>query len=317
MEKEVYHGDTIKNYNDCYGYFSNFLDYLKKETNTNIVYCKDVYPEIMEDFTYYMSDIKETKLETSTINGRIVAIGAFFNFCFKKHFIISFEIGKIKQQEKQKQTFTKREAELLLAKPDIKLCSFTAYRNWVIACFLSATGVRLRTLIHIKIEDLDFDNLVIFIGIQKNKKTHYIEMEVNLYEILKEYLFHRGGSSNDYLFPTRYGKQFTRGGMNETMREYNSSRGVEKLSIHLYRHYFSQNFMKKFKDIHKLKRILNHSSVTTTEIYLQGIGIDPYNRDNQKMDMLSDILTESSNIKVSTSKINKNGGTIRMKTNAS
>ena len=208
---ENYLGDTLKSYNDCYGYFWDFLGYLKKETNTDIVYCKDIYPEIMEDFTYYMTNLRDKKLDTSTINTRITSMRAFFNFCFKKQFISHFEIKKIKQQKKQKQTFDKKEIELLLAKPDIRLCQFSAYRNWAIACFLSATGVRLKTLINIKIEDLDFDNLVIFIGTQKNKKTHYIEMEVNLYEVLKEYLHHRGGLPSDYLFPTRYGKQFTRG----------------------------------------------------------------------------------------------------------
>jgi len=45
-----------------------------------------------------------------------------------------------------------------------------------------------------------------------------------------------------------------------------------KYSPHDFRHFFAVNLYQKTKDIYKLKTALNHSSISTTERYLRGLG---------------------------------------------
>ena len=50
-------------------------------------------------------------------------------------------------------------------------------------------------------------------------------------------------------------------------------RGV-RLSPHTLRHTFAVNFLQSGGDIYMLARILGHSSVRTTEVYLKSLGIE-------------------------------------------
>lgn len=44
-------------------------------------------------------------------------------------------------------------------------------------------------------------------------------------------------------------------------------------SYHTFRHYFAITYYTKNKDIYTLKKLLNHSSIAVTEVYLQSLGI--------------------------------------------
>lgn len=56
-----------------------------------------------------------------------------------------------------KETYSDDELCKLLQKPCLNTCDFVTCRNWVIVNFFLGTGVRVSTLIYIKIEDVDLD----------------------------------------------------------------------------------------------------------------------------------------------------------------
>ena len=64
----------------------------------------------------------------------------------------------IKVDKSGVETYSDEELFALLKKPNIKKCSFTEYQCWVMTNFLFSTGVRQRSLMNIKIKDIDFDN---------------------------------------------------------------------------------------------------------------------------------------------------------------
>ena len=94
-------------------------------------------------------------------------------------------------QKSIKVTYSDKELETLLVKPDMSITKFQEYRNWFSAVFFYDTGVRLKTLVNILIQDLLFDRNKIAIRIQKNKRVTYIQMSPLLKEYLKEYLTYR------------------------------------------------------------------------------------------------------------------------------
>ena len=79
-----------------------------------------------------------------------------------------FKMQAIKVDKSHIETYTDEELKLLLKKPNLKKCSFTEYQCWVITNFLFSTGVRQRSLMHIQIKDLDFDNNVVHVNVTKN-----------------------------------------------------------------------------------------------------------------------------------------------------
>lgn len=83
---------------------------------------------------------------------------------------------------------------------------------------------------------MDIENKVIYLRHTKNKRAQVIPLCEALCGILREYMRVRGGDGDDYLFPNENGSQLTENGLRCSIASYNRRRGVEKTSIHLFRH---------------------------------------------------------------------------------
>jgi len=81
------------------------------------------------------------------------------------------------------------------------------------------------------------------------------------------------------------------------MREYNQRKSVSKTSVHLYRHKHSIDFMAEGGNIQELQLNLGHSSIKTTEIYLQELGVD-INRVNNSVSPLGSKLKNQMDLRL-------------------
>ena len=156
----------------------------------------------------------------------------------------------------------------LLKKPDIRKANFTEYRDWVIINFLLNCGSRAATVRAIQIRDVDLDGGMVFYRHTKNRKAQVIPLCSAMVAILREYLRHRGGEAADYLFCTETGSQLTENGLRQSIARYNTRRGVQKTSIHLFRHTFARKYLVDCGgDAFTLQTLLGHKTLTMTRHY--------------------------------------------------
>ena len=93
--------------------------------------------------------------------------------------------------------------------------------------------------------------------------------------IQNEYLYFREGSENDYLFCSETGDEMTENALKLAIRKYNINRGVQKTSIHLFRHTFAKKYLIDCGgDAFTLQRILGHSTLEMTRQYCNLYNID-------------------------------------------
>jgi len=185
---------SIKTYYDNYSsYFCEFLDYLRnvddEKERKDITRLAQINSEVIQDYTLFMKQKKS--IRDITINTRLRHIRAFFYYCMEENMLLPFKIHLMRIQKTAKDTYTDTEIDMLLKKPDLSTVNFITYRNWVITVFFYETGVRLSTLSNVLIKDLLFNRDKIFIRVQKNKKISYIDMSIDLKNILTEYLTYR------------------------------------------------------------------------------------------------------------------------------
>ena len=129
-------------------------------------------------------------------------------------------------------------------------------------------GCRAATIRNIKIKDLDLENRVIYLRHTKNKRSQVIPLCESLCITLKEYLRIRGGNADDYLFPNEFGEQQTENGLRCTIAKYNKRRGIEKTSIHMFRHTFAKKFLIDCGgNAFTLQHLLGHSTLDMTKHY--------------------------------------------------
>ena len=149
-----------------------------------------------------------------------------------------------------------------------KKCTFAEYRNGVIINLLLNNGCRAATIRNIQIKDVDIENKVIYLRHTKNKRAQVIPLCEALCGILREYMRVRGGGGDEYLFPNKNGVQLTENGLRCTISKYNRRRGVEKTSIHLFRHTFAKKYLVDCGgNAFTLQRLLGHSTLDMTKHY--------------------------------------------------
>ena len=131
----------------------------------------------------------------------------------------------------------------------------------MIICHILATGNRAGTVCNLRNFDVNFSSHEINLNVVKNRKAYIIPISTKYEKILKEYMSHRGGKPEDYLFCNAYQDPLSGVALQNTIREYNRKRGVSRTSIHAFRHTFAKKWVLNGGDIFRLQQMLGHSSL--------------------------------------------------------
>ncbi len=251
---------TVKSYQSNIKPFQNFL------ANHAISNMEDI---TKKDFDKFILWLQETRDNASTINSYLRAARALLYFAMNNNYMQPFKVNLIKDERKIKEVYNDADILKLIAKPkNIKKCSFSEYRNWVLANYFVETGNRLSTVINIKVADVDLHSSMVILRATKNKRQMYYPVSNKLMPILQEYIKTWGLKGEDYLFPNFEREQLSRNAIRKAVTSYNQARGVDITSIHCFRHTFAKNFVLTNGDSLILQRLLGHSSLTVTQNYV-------------------------------------------------
>ena len=165
---------TLKYYAEDLTYFRNAVC---------IKYADEITQEIFDDFIF--QELEAGKKITS-LNTRIRGLRVFFKFCATREYMKPIEAKLMKVDEEIKEPYTNTELQTLLERP--KSNRWAQWRTWAAINYLVSTGNRASTVIRLKIEDLDFENLTIHLRYVKNRHQQIVPMSPALKEILLEYL---------------------------------------------------------------------------------------------------------------------------------
>ena len=146
--------------------------------------------------------------------------------------------------------------------------SFCDYRNWVIVNFLLNSGCRASTIRNIQIQDVFLSSCQVVFRHTKNGKVQSIPLCSQMVLILRGYMNARKGKDNDFLFCDEYGGMLSENALRLAIKRYNNSRGVDKTSIHLFRHTFARIYLVDCGgNAFTLQKLLGHSTLKMTKHY--------------------------------------------------
>lgn len=269
---------------DTFRYYEFVLDNFHKETN--VEYVNDICQETIDDFIFKEL---EKSMKITTINNRLRGIRAFVNFCISQKYLEPIKVKLMKEDQEIKEPYSDEELYRLLKKP--KSANWTDYRSWAAINYMIGTGNRLRTVINLKVSDIDFDNMTITMQKVKNRRKQIIPLSPALKDVLQYYLSSWKWSFDDYLFPASNGNKISVSGFEQAISNYNHSRGVEKTSCHLFRHTFAKNYIMNGGGMAQLQTLLGHSTMEMTRHYIALYGSD-LQKDYEKLNPLDNLLKE-------------------------
>lgn len=220
------------------------------------------------DIMKFIANLQEQELSTETINHYLRDLRAFFNWCSHIGYMEKIEVKMVKGQEVFKETYTDEELQLLLEKP--RTDKYCEWRSWAVINWILATGNREMTICNIKIGDINIVDKEILIRRAKNKKTQIIPMSTELSFILRQFVreFRSDAKEEDYLFCNVAGEKLTEDALKQSIRDYNYSRGVQRSSVHAFRHTFAKLWIRNNGDVFRLQKMLGHSTLDMTRRYV-------------------------------------------------
>lgn len=245
---------------------------------------------------YYMKFSRATSVEEVTENsireffvfGRVTrnwkphttirayqSLTVFFRWCHKQGFIAVNPVPVMEMPKPDKllpRGVAKQNAMKLLevAYNYPYLSKFLRYRNHAIFSMFIYTGLRKSEVLNLKLTDVDTENLTVFVSRGKGAKDRIVPMSFTLAESLNRYLAERKRTNKtcpEFFASSTYNKGFSDSGIRRLVALIIKASGI-KFSLHKLRHTFATLMLEGGCDIYSLSRMMGHSDIKTTTIYL-------------------------------------------------
>jgi integrase/recombinase XerD len=230
-----------------------------------------------------VAELKGRGASHITINSYLRCINAYFMWLNKEHGRELLRISKLKEEQKVLQTLSSEAiAKILAFRP--KSASLNQVRAHLVVLTILDTGLRISEALGLKITDLDFDNLTLRVN-GKGGKHRLVPFS---YE-LRKVLFRHTRSKKWLVFGTKNETQVSVINIGRDIRNLGRKIGITgvRFSPHTMRHTFAVTFLRNGGDVYMLSRILGHSNITTTTVYLRSLGIEALSSAHQKFSPLA------------------------------
>ncbi|MFS0638595.1 tyrosine-type recombinase/integrase [Mesobacillus foraminis] len=236
---------------------------------------KEVVELDQEDIETLILHLKE-KIKVVSINTRLRAIKAFFNYLEKNKLLYSNNPTKnIKQlRDRQKITETLEDQEIVLVAKHIKnQKSFVGYRDFSIFMIMIDTGIRLSECIGIKTNDGRENKIII--RSTKNNQDRTIYPTAKTKDAISKYLTLRGNLHYNFLFVNIDNEPLQRRSVQTRFEKYKEALKFKKqLSPLVFRHTYAKRAIMSGMDAFSLAALLGHSDLTVTKRYVSLWGAD-------------------------------------------
>jgi integrase/recombinase XerD len=270
---------TLDSYQQAFNAYQRVLN-----RNSISDFCALPTKDTLKDFVIGM---REAGLSPGGCNVYIRSINSFLTWLHEGGQIPEpLRIAQLPQAQKVIKVFSEAHVQSLIK---FRPKGSYEWRLYVLICLLIDTGARIDEVLTALVSGMDLEQL--FVKVRgKGNKERLLPISVEMRKILWVYLSrHRLKVSSDYLFPTRDGNKLEYHNTLRDLKELCGRLGIEgvRLSPHGFRHFYSVNFLRRGGDLYRLSKILGHTSVKTTEIYLRSMGAEIVQEVHQQLSPLS------------------------------
>lgn len=221
------------------------------------------------------------KYKQKTIKRKIASIKAYYNYLEECEIIDDSPFRKIKVKFKEAAILPKiiprEEIETLLNYMHSckKISKDNTYKYWLrdIAVIetLFATGARVYEISNIRLDCINLNTGLIKI-MGKGSKERYIQVASGeILDLLKQYYKHNSEAIKKcgFFFVNSWGNRYTEDSIRLMLKKYTKLAGIDRnITPHMFRHSFATYLIEKGVDVSCVQRILGHSSIKTTQIYI-------------------------------------------------
>jgi len=226
-----------------------------------------------QNLRFYFAHRQEQGLSAYTIHQDFRSLRTFFYWCKREGYLTSSPMEGIKPPrlpQNLPKALSPGQIEMLLRA--VKGTTHPQRNETIVRLFLD-TGLRLSELINLDVGDVDLEQSAIIVRKGKGSKDRHVPLGAKMRLWLHRYLRNRPEAEAEPLFVSRFGERFTRDGLRRLFRTLDA-RLPYHLHPHMLRHTFATEYLRAGGNLEYLRRILGHTGIETTQIYLHIVNGD-------------------------------------------
>ena len=247
LERRRYSPNTIQTYLSLFEQFLEHFSTIEPEKLTDLH---------VAQFQTYLVKVK--KVSTSSQNQYINAIKFYFEKVLgreKGYYHIERPIKEFKLPK----VLTEKEVTAILN-------SVHNLKHKAMLLLVYSSGLRAGELINLRINDLDSEQMRVFVRGGKGKKDRVTILSQKALDVLRQYF--RKYKPKEYLFEGQKGGQYSLSSLRRVFTRALTHAKIKKnVSLHSLRHSFATHLLENGVDLRYIQILLGHNSSKTTEIY--------------------------------------------------
>lgn len=239
-----YSPKTIKSYVAC---VTEYLKFKDNDFNGVDVDCIK---------RYLLSKINEGK-SSQTTNQNLQAINFFCWNVLKYRSKIDIKFAK-----------TPSRLPVVLSREDIQsvLKNINNEKHHLIISLAYAGGLRVSEITHLKVKDINTDELIIHVKRAKGGKDRITVFPEKLKDKVEKFI--GGKNSNDFVFASERGGKLTERTAQKVFTQALKKSGMQKeATFHSLRHSFATHLLENGVEVRYVQELLGHANIRTTQIY--------------------------------------------------
>lgn len=192
-----------------------------------------------------------------TLNRKLSAVNAFFDFCYKSQFRdekTKLKFAKIPKLLPKFLTYEKIQSSLDL----IDTTTWIGLRDYALILFLYATGARISECLELSRGDIEGEWL--HIRHAKGEKERIVPIAKVSIDAIENYL-NESGFDKEYIWCNYQGGKLSR------ISAYKITQKYLGVSPHILRHSYATSLISGGADLRVVQELLGHSSLLTTQVY--------------------------------------------------
>lgn len=210
-----------------------------------------------DDIRNYLEQLADNGRSSSTINIVYSALKFYFETVYRRRFFVN--IPRMKKSGYLPVVFSKDEVKKILS-------AINNVKHKLMIAVLYSSGLRVSEVVRLKVEDLDFSNLLLRVRHGKGDKDRSTVLSDKVADVLKRYV--KNKQLGDYLFANSHGEKLTERAAQKIFASALKKSGVKRTAgCHSLRHSFATHLLESGTDIRYIQELLGHKKLETTQIY--------------------------------------------------
>ncbi|MCL4307131.1 MAG: tyrosine-type recombinase/integrase [Candidatus Thermoplasmatota archaeon] len=210
-----------------------------------------------DDFVAWLREMRLNGMRNVTINHYLRTVNQYCTMMGWEKFPYAREARSMKIK-----TVTKDEMKAILGTPS----GYTKARDSAVLYLIFGCGLRIGEVCNLKLSDVASMDTGVINVTGKNQKTRTVYLPSEVRKALKAYLADRMQTDQNYLFTGPKGR-LKYDYLRQRVSRIAARAGIH-FSAHMGRHTYATAMLRNGVSIYSVSRLLGHSDLGTTEVYL-------------------------------------------------